>query len=122
MTWDSCVAPRRTAFGWKFRESDDQSVALPPADRMAEPLPFRRIGVLGVQADDAGVVDHLDEDHHVVLSLHDALEVVVEAREGRRGAGEADDAALGDRERFRTVVRTVAFDVEPPGRAVVRPS
>ena len=59
---------------------DDERVALPLADRVAEPEPLIRRWVLRIHAHDACVVDHLDEDHHVVLGLHDALEVVVEAR------------------------------------------
>ena len=77
--------------------------------------------MLRVHAHDARVVHHLDLDHHVVVGLHDALEVVVEAREGRRRAGEAQDAALGDAQHLRAVVGAgLEVGVEPPRRSIVR--
>ena len=57
---------------------DDQGVPLPAADRVPHPLAQRLWPVLGVEADDARVVDLLGEDHHVVIGLDDPLEVVVE--------------------------------------------
>ena len=76
---------------------DDEGVALPPADRVAQPLPDLGRIVLGVHAHDAGVVHHLDEDDDGVLALHDPLVVVVEGGQHRRARrrSEAEDAPLG---------------------------
>ena len=50
-----------------------------------------------VERDDAGVVDHLVEDHHGVGRLEQLHVVVVGARRHRRPAVEAQDAALRER-------------------------
>ena len=75
--------------------------------------------MLRVHAHDARVVHHLEQDHDVVVGLHDPLEVVVEAGEGRRDAGEAEQAALGAVADLHVVVGTRAALLEPPGGAVV---
>ncbi len=61
----------------EVRGVDDQSVALPMAYRISHPLANLLRGVVLIQPDDAGIVDHLDEDHHMVSRLHDPFEVVV---------------------------------------------
>ena len=75
--------------------------------------------MLRVHPHDAGVVHHLDEDHDVVFGLHDALEVVVQAREHRWPGAEAEQAALGERKFFRGVERPWAIGIEPRCAAVV---
>src|SRR5262249_40578441 len=52
--------------GPEVRGLDDQGVALPPADRVPEPLANLRRDVLRTDADHARVVHHLVEDQHVV--------------------------------------------------------
>ena len=63
--------------------------------------------MLRVHADDAGIVDHLGEDHHGVRRLHDLVEVVVEVvrqrRRSRRGS-EPEEAALAEGTAFGIVV------------------
>ena len=53
-------------------------------------------GWVAPEADDAGVVDHLDDDHHIAGRLHDLVVVVVEHVQHRRTTGRAvaDDAAF----------------------------
>ena len=76
--------------------------------------------MLGVHAHDACVVHHLDLDHHVVVGLHDALVVVVEAGDRRRGAGKAEQAALGVVADLHVVVGAGLVSlVDPPGGALV---
>ena len=57
---------------------DDQRVAVPPADRIAHPRRERLRPMLGVERNDARVVDHLGFDHHMVRRLHDPKIVVVQ--------------------------------------------
>ena len=108
----------------EVRRVDDQRVALPPPDRIAGPLPdlrrqMRHGAPLGLHPHHARVVDHLDQDHDVVLGLDDRLVVVVAARERRRGAGEPHDATLLGQQRLRTVEGSGSVPVEPECRAVV---
>ena len=85
---------------------DDQRVALPPADGVAEPFPDRLRQVLAVHPDDARVVHHLGEDQHGILGLHDLVQVVVEhgqhRRPGRRP--EPEQAPLAERTALHVVV------------------
>ncbi len=101
----------------EVRRVHDQGIAFPVADRVAHPLADLLRRMLAVQRDDAGVVDHLDENHHVVPGLHDALQVVVkngERRRTRRGA-ESQETPLAERPLFRVVVGTRSLELEPPG-------
>ena len=59
----------------------NQRVAFPVADRIAHPFSDIRHDVLAVHADYTGVVVHLDENHHRIGRLHDALGVVIERGE-----------------------------------------
>ena len=82
-----------------------ERVAFPVADRIAgQRSDVRRRVRPPVQRDEAGAVDHLVEDQHGVLRLHQLHVVVVGARDHRRPRVEADDAALGERTLFRVVV------------------
>src|SRR5689334_12142557 len=78
---------------------DDQRVTFPMANGIAEPLANIRWRMRAVDADNANVVDHLNENQYVIRSLHDLIVVVVEHRKHRRsGRGaETDEAALGER-------------------------
>jgi hypothetical protein len=62
----------------EVRRVDHERVAFPASDRVAHPLAHGCRQMRGVHADDAGVVDHLGENHHVRRRLHDLVEVVVE--------------------------------------------
>src|SRR5688572_5451132 len=65
---------------------NDQGIAFPPPDRVAKPIPDA-IGPMRrpVEMDDSHVVNHLGEDHDVILGLHHLLHVVVEVgRQHRR--------------------------------------
>ena len=75
--------------------------------------------MLRVQPHDPGVVDHLVHDHHVVVGLHDALQVVVER--GQRGHRRlvAGQTAIRDQEPFGIVPRPRTIPVQPVGSAVV---
>lgn len=70
---------------------DDQRVALPPAGRVAEPLP------LVVQADAAGVAVDVDQDHDVVFGPHYRLLWLQALGSDCVAPVEAGDAAFGDR-------------------------
>ena len=78
----------------------------PPTGRSSRPSTAHTVGrCLAFSADDARVVDHLDQDHHRVRRLHDLVVVVVDrsaASAGRRSA-EADQAALAERATLGTV-------------------
>src|SRR5438105_4061468 len=71
---------------------DDQSLALPMAPRVPQPLP----DVLWkmwtpVKWDDANVVNHLDEYDHVTGNLQNLIIIVVRAgKHGRPGGGPQD--------------------------------
>ena len=98
---------------------DDESVAVPVADAVAEP-PVHVVGaVLVVDADDPGVMDHLRHDDDVVLGLDDPRVVVVQAGQQRRSADEAEQATLGQSQGLGPVERSGAVMVEPGRRAVV---
>src|ERR1051326_3949716 len=67
---------------------DYQRVAFPMADRIAKPLADIFWGMRSTEANDAGIVHHLDEDHHVIGSLHDLVVVVVKnGKHGWSGGG-----------------------------------
>jgi len=69
----------------EIRRLDDEGIALPAGNRVAEPL-AQAVGPVGVlERDDPDVVDHLGEDHHVVLGLHHLLHVVIEVGRQHRG-------------------------------------
>ena len=88
---------------------DDQRVAFPAADRIAHPRPDVLRQVLAADADDARVVDHLHQDHHVIRRLHDLEVVVVEViRHERRGRPERQQAALGERPELGVIVLAAA--------------
>ncbi len=74
---------------------DDERVAFPAAARVAGPLAQRGMRS-AVGRDDAGVVHHLVDDHHVSGGLHNLQVVVVGARGHRRTGIEADEAAVGE--------------------------
>ena len=64
--------------------------------------------MLAIDAHDACVVHHLDQNHHRVLRLHDLVVVVVDVRQHRRAAGgaEAEQATLAE----RTILGPVEID------------
>ena len=73
----------------EIRRLDDQRLALPVAAVASRPLTdvWRQVRT-SVERDDADVVDHLDENHHVAGRLHDLIVVVVgpaQASAARRG-------------------------------------
>src|SRR3989442_3803277 len=86
---------------------DDERVAFPSASGIAHP-PFDVRGRMrAADTDDARVVNHLVEDHDGVARLHDLLQVVVEVigKRGRsRRRAKTEQAPLGERARFGTVV------------------
>ena len=91
----------------EVRRLDHQRVAFPAAARESDPLPhaLRRLRP-AVERDDAHVVNHLGQDHHVARRLHDLIVRVV-AGVHHRGTGAAhDDAARSDRHVLHRVVRT----------------
>ena len=77
---------------------DDQGVALPAAGRASHPLAdvFRQTRT-PVGRDDADVMDHLDENHHVSGRLHDLIVVVVGPGKHGRPVAVHDDAAHAQR-------------------------
>ena len=64
-----------------------ERVALPVADRVAQPAPDLGWRMLLIHPDDARIVHHLDQDHHIVVGLNDPLQIVVQDRQHRRPAG-----------------------------------
>ena len=75
--------------------------------------------MLTVHPHDAGVVHHLDQDHHIVVGLYDSLEVVVHTGNGRCRPAEAEDATLAYMKLFHVVVRAGSLLVDPPRGAIV---
>ena len=78
---DDMQVPRRRAESRRVgevRRVDHERVALPVTDRITKPAPDLGWDMLLIHPDDAGVVDHLHEDQHVVFGLHDLLQVVIE--------------------------------------------
>ena len=61
-----------------------------------------------VERDDACAVNHLVQDDHVIVRLHQLHVVVVGARDHRRTRIEAEHAALGERPFLRVVVLAAA--------------
>jgi hypothetical protein len=62
--------------------------------------------MLGVHPHDAGIVDHFTQNHNVVRSLHNLMQIVVEIVRQRRGAGggtKSEQAALTQRSLLRIV-------------------
>ena len=94
--------------------------------RVAHPAPDLGRAVFLVHPDDARIVDHLHEDHHVVVGLHDPLEIVVEHRKhrGPRCGTEPQQAAFGEGPNLGVIVgfrRVRAVLDDPPGGARVLP-
>ena len=56
-----------------------------------------------IEGNDAGVMNHFDENRHVAGTLHDSNIVVVGSGKHGRSSGCPDDAALRQRPVFRTV-------------------
>ena len=101
----------------EVRRLDNQRIALPPATRIAEPLPDLWLGMrTSVQRDYAGIVDHLDKDDNVARALQDLIVVVVEA--GHHRSWQPSENA--------TIVRAPVFGPVSraglPGRSVLSPS
>ena len=66
------------AHRFKIGRLDDKRVALPPTTWVAFPLGNVRVHVrVGVDRDNASIVDHLAVDNDVVLGLHEQFAVVV---------------------------------------------
>ena len=73
----------------------DEGVALPAPPRQADPLlQARRRRVRIVERDDARVVDHLGQDHHLVGRLHDVVVGVVAVGHHRRADAPHHDAPV----------------------------
>ena len=87
--------------------SDDERLALPMAARHPGELLERRLGDV-VDGDDAGVVHHLVQDHHVIRGLEDHHVVVVRARRHRRAGVEAHDAPVHEAAVLVRVVHVLA--------------
>ena len=96
----------------------------PPACRLPSDRPSRPstsgspAGAVPIaDADDACVVHHLDQDHHVARRLHDLVVAVVHHRQHRRAGRRAErqQAAFAERASFRTIV-----GVAPHARRCVR--
>ena len=77
---------------------DDQRVAFPTAAVASHPLAdvWRQMRP-PVQRDDADVMDHLDENHHLSGRLHDLIVVVVGPGKHRRSRTIHDDATYTQR-------------------------
>ena len=89
---------------------------------VAHPLAHASGQVLAVQANDAGIMDHLDQNHYVIGCLHNRLEVVVGAGQDRWTAGRADpqETTLAQGTPLGVVVGSRALGVQPPGSTGVR--
>src|SRR5262249_8413307 len=66
------------ALGGEIGSLDDQGVSFPPPARIAVPLPDARIEMRwSVNRNDAGVVDHLAQNHDMSRRLKDLIVAVV---------------------------------------------
>ena len=101
---------------------DHQRVAFPVADAVAQPLLHRLRLVRLPEAHDAGVVHHLDIDHHVVGGLHDLVRVVVDIVQHGRAArtARADQTAVGRVHAFGAILVACGHDLRDAGLALFR--
>jgi hypothetical protein len=80
-SFDDMQTPGRTVkpdFFIDVRRVHNQGVTVPPTNRIAEPPLQVRADVRTADADDAGIVDLLGENHDVRRRLDDSVEVAVE--------------------------------------------
>jgi len=82
-----CTA--ETLFIGEIRGFHHQRVAFPAANRVAHPFTDVLGQMLGIHPDDAGIVDHFNDNHHHVLTLHDLIVIVVKHRQHRRAGTRA---------------------------------
>jgi hypothetical protein len=82
-------------FAVEIRCLDNERVAVPMAARIASPLPdISRDVRPDVQRNDASVMRHLEQDHHVTRRLNNLVIAVVPLRQHRRSGALKDDATI----------------------------
>ena len=77
----------------EVRRFDNQCVAFPVSNGIAEPKADSRWLVLRVHVDDAGVVNHFQNDENGIGGLHDLVVVVIGGGRHGDGGSVADETA-----------------------------
>ena len=62
---------------------DDESVTVPPTNRITHPSSHIFRQVFGVHSDDSGIVNHLNENNDCVGALNDSFQIVVQGEHHR---------------------------------------